>query len=117
MFLKVATAKKETLAIQNLELVMQPTPAMAPKMSTRLTTFLSPANRLQLKVRGQLKRIMCLSLVIGATIEKLRSTEIQLQAFEVDSSLKAVVFKCTLQVQLQEITCFLSKIYSISFNL
>ena len=90
---------------------------MAPKIPTRLATFLSPANRLQLKVRGQLKRIMCLSLVIVETIEKLRSTETQLQAFEVDSSLKAVVFKCTLQVQLQEITCFLSKIYSISFNL
>ena len=117
MFLKVPTAKKETLAIQNLELVMQPTPAMAPKMSTRLTTFLSPANRLQLKERGHLKRIMCPSLVIGETIEKLRLTEIQLQAFELDSSLKAVVFKCTIEVQQQEITCFWSKIYSFSFNL
>ena len=44
---------------------------------------------------------MCLSLAIGETIEKLRSTEIQLQAFEVDSSLKAVVFKCILHVQQQ----------------
>ena len=101
LFLKVATAKKETLAIQNLELVMQPTPAMTPKMSTRLTTFLSPANKLQLKEKGQLKRSMCLSLVIGETTENWGKQKCNLQAFEVDSSLKAVVFKCILHVQQQ----------------
>ena len=100
LFLKVPTAKKETLAIQNLKLAMQPTPAMAPKMSTRLTTFLSPANKLQLKEKGQLKRSMCLSVVIGETTENWGKQKCR-KAFEVDSSLKAVVFKCILHVHQQ----------------